>query len=241
VCTRVFTHTPKKPNSALRKVARVRLTTGMEVTAYIPGVGHNLQEHSIVLVRGGRVRDLPGVRYKIVRGALDASRDHVLLKWEPKPGVKKYRVQIATRQDFALNVEDVTTDNTSYAPTLTLSAYLTRQTMYWRVAGVDEGNNVGDYTPAQPIRAAKRLRLAIRGRAVRGRSTRVTVSVSRATGGAVAGATVRVSGAGMRARAARTNRSGKARLVVRPTRPGVVTYRATKSGFQPAVVTTRVR
>jgi small subunit ribosomal protein S12 len=73
VCTRVFTHTPKKPNSALRKVARVRLTTGHEVTAYIPGVGHNLQEHSIVLVRGGRVKDLPGVRYKIIRGALDAA------------------------------------------------------------------------------------------------------------------------------------------------------------------------
>lgn len=73
VCTRVFTTTPKKPNSALRKVARVRLTSGVEVTAYIPGEGHNLQEHSIVLVRGGRVRDLPGVRYKIIRGALDAS------------------------------------------------------------------------------------------------------------------------------------------------------------------------
>ena len=73
VCTRVFTTTPKKPNSALRKVARVRLSSGIEVTAYIPGVGHNLQEHSIVLVRGGRVKDLPGVRYKIVRGALDAS------------------------------------------------------------------------------------------------------------------------------------------------------------------------
>jgi small subunit ribosomal protein S12 len=71
VCTRVYTTTPKKPNSALRKVARVRLSNGIEVTAYIPGVGHNLQEHSIVLVRGGRVRDLPGVRYKIVRGALD--------------------------------------------------------------------------------------------------------------------------------------------------------------------------
>ena len=71
VCTRVYTTTPKKPNSALRKVARVRLTSGIEVTAYIPGVGHNLQEHSIVLVRGGRVKDLPGVRYKIVRGALD--------------------------------------------------------------------------------------------------------------------------------------------------------------------------
>lgn len=73
VCTRVYTMTPKKPNSALRKVARVRLTSGMEITAYIPGEGHNLQEHSIVLVRGGRVKDLPGVRYKVVRGSLDAS------------------------------------------------------------------------------------------------------------------------------------------------------------------------
>src|SRR6202167_6143499 len=73
VCTRVFTTTPKKPNSALRKVARVRLTSGIEVSAYIPGVGHNLQEHSIVLVRGGRVKDLPGVRYKVIRGALDAA------------------------------------------------------------------------------------------------------------------------------------------------------------------------
>jgi small subunit ribosomal protein S12 len=71
VCTRVYTTTPKKPNSALRKVARVRLTNGIEVTAYIPGVGHNLQEHSIVLVRGGRVKDLPGVRYKVIRGTLD--------------------------------------------------------------------------------------------------------------------------------------------------------------------------
>ena len=73
VCTRVYTTTPKKPNSALRKVARVRLTNGVEVTAYIPGEGHNLQEHSIVLIRGGRVKDLPGVRYHIVRGTLDAS------------------------------------------------------------------------------------------------------------------------------------------------------------------------
>ena len=73
VCIRVYTTTPKKPNSALRKVARVRLTNGQEVTAYIPGIGHNLQEHSIVLVRGGRVKDLPGVRYKIIRGALDTA------------------------------------------------------------------------------------------------------------------------------------------------------------------------
>jgi small subunit ribosomal protein S12 len=73
VCTRVYTTTPKKPNSAMRKVARVRLTNGIEVTAYIPGEGHNLQEHSMVLIRGGRVKDLPGVRYHIIRGALDAS------------------------------------------------------------------------------------------------------------------------------------------------------------------------
>ncbi|MDE0882437.1 MAG: 30S ribosomal protein S12 [Myxococcota bacterium] len=73
VCTRVYTTTPKKPNSALRKVARVRLTNGMEVTSYIPGEGHNLQEHSVVLIRGGRVKDLPGVRYHIIRGKLDAT------------------------------------------------------------------------------------------------------------------------------------------------------------------------
>jgi small subunit ribosomal protein S12 len=72
VCTRVYTTTPKKPNSALRKVARVRLTNGIEVTSYIPGVGHNLQEHSVVMIRGGRVKDLPGVRYHIIRGTLDA-------------------------------------------------------------------------------------------------------------------------------------------------------------------------
>ena len=73
VCPRVYTTTPKKPNSALRKVARVRLTNGIEVTAYIPGIGHNLQEHSVVLIRGGRVKDLPGVRYHIIRGALDTA------------------------------------------------------------------------------------------------------------------------------------------------------------------------
>ncbi len=72
VCTRVYTTTPKKPNSALRKVARVRLTNGMEVTSYIPGVGHNLQEHSVVMIRGGRVKDLPGVRYHVIRGTLDS-------------------------------------------------------------------------------------------------------------------------------------------------------------------------
>lgn len=89
VCTRVYTSTPKKPNSALRKVARVRLTSGTEVTAYIPGEGHNLQEHSIVLVRGGRVKDLPGVRYKIVRGTLDTSGVRDRKQARSRYGVKK--------------------------------------------------------------------------------------------------------------------------------------------------------
>lgn len=89
VCTRVYTTTPKKPNSALRKVARIRLTNKMEVTAYIPGVGHNLQEHSIVLIRGGRVKDLPGVRYHIVRGALDTLGVTDRRRGRSKYGTKK--------------------------------------------------------------------------------------------------------------------------------------------------------
>ena len=89
VCTRVYTTTPKKPNSALRKVARVKLTSGIEVTGYIPGVGHNLQEHSIVLVRGGRVKDLPGVRYHIVRGALDATGVQDRKQGRSKYGAKR--------------------------------------------------------------------------------------------------------------------------------------------------------
>ena len=88
VCTRVYTTTPKKPNSALRKVARVRLTNSMEVTVYIPGEGHNLQEHSVVLVRGGRVKDLPGVRYKVVRGTLDAAGVSDRKKARSQYGVK---------------------------------------------------------------------------------------------------------------------------------------------------------
>ncbi len=89
VCLRVYTTTPKKPNSALRKVARVRLTNGIEVTTYIPGVGHNLQEHSVVLIRGGRVKDLPGVRYHVVRGTLDASGVQDRRRGRSKYGAKR--------------------------------------------------------------------------------------------------------------------------------------------------------
>jgi len=89
VCVRVYTTTPKKPNSALRKVARVRLTNGIEVTSYIPGIGHNLQEHSVVLIRGGRVKDLPGVRYHVIRGALDAAGVEDRRKSRSKYGTKR--------------------------------------------------------------------------------------------------------------------------------------------------------
>ena len=100
VCVRVFTQTPKKPNSALRKVARVRLTNGIEVTTYIPGVGHNLQEHSLVLIRGGRVKDLPGVRYHVVRGTLDAvgvagpdAGTFEVRREAPEEGLRKVRLK----------------------------------------------------------------------------------------------------------------------------------------------------
>jgi len=93
VCLKVFTVTPKKPNSALRKVARVRLTNGMEVTAYIPGIGHNLQEHSVVLIRGGRVKDLPGVRYHVVRGILDAGGTEGRKQERSKYGVKREKAK----------------------------------------------------------------------------------------------------------------------------------------------------
>lgn len=93
VCTVVRTATPKKPNSAMRKIARVRLTNGIEVTAYIPGIGHNLQEHSVVMIKGGRVRDLPGVRYKIIRGALDTTGVANRMQARSKYGAKKPKVK----------------------------------------------------------------------------------------------------------------------------------------------------
>lgn len=93
VCTRVYTSTPKKPNSALRKVARVRLTNSIEVTAYIPGIGHNLQEHSVVLIRGGRVKDLPGVRYHIIRGSLDTAGVQDRAQGRSKYGAKKAKAK----------------------------------------------------------------------------------------------------------------------------------------------------
>jgi small subunit ribosomal protein S12 len=97
VCTRVYTTTPKKPNSALRKVARVKLTSGYEVTAYIPGIGHNLQEHSIVMIRGGRIKDLPGVRYHIIRGTLDATGVDTRRQGRSKYGMKRPKKEVVKK------------------------------------------------------------------------------------------------------------------------------------------------
>jgi small subunit ribosomal protein S12 len=116
VCTRVYTTTPKKPNSALRKVARVRLTSGFEVTAYIPGIGHNLQEHSVVLVRGGRVKDLPGVRYHIVRGSLDTAGFKNRTKSRSKYGLKK------TKRVILIKSTNVTSKYTKKTPSYTRSS-----------------------------------------------------------------------------------------------------------------------
>jgi protein-S-isoprenylcysteine O-methyltransferase Ste14 len=171
----------------------------------------------------------------------DVSSRHILLSWEPKAGVKAYRVQISTRSDFATNVENVTTDNTSYAPLMTHLVYVARVPLFWRVAAIDEGNNVGDYTPAQRIGDAKRMRLAARGRAIRGRSTAVSITVRALPGGPLKGVTVRVSGAGVRPRAVRTNRLGRVRFKIRPTRRGKISFRATKTGYMPAMLTQRVR
>jgi len=102
VCTRVYTSTPKKPNSALRKVARVRLTSGFEVTAYIPGIGHNLQEHSVVLLRGGRVKDLPGVRYHIIRGTLDTAGSKIDVNPDLNMGPKLQKINF--KHHFFKNV-----------------------------------------------------------------------------------------------------------------------------------------
>jgi len=167
----------------------------------------------------------------------------VLLSWEPKPGVKRYRVQISSRQDFSPVVENVTTDNTSYAPLLTQPAYRSGNPLsfYWRVAGIDEGNNVGDYTPVQQIGAVKRMRLTARGKLRRRRSTAVSLSVTGSPAAPLKGATVRVSGAGVRLQVARTNGAGRVRFTIRPRRRGTITYRATKAGYEPAVLKTRVR
>jgi hypothetical protein len=169
------------------------------------------------------------------------SGNHVLLSWNWKLGAKDFRVQISQQPDFSTTLEDVTTDNTSYAPLLTHPFYASGGSLYWRVAARDKAYNVGDFTQAQRIDIAQRLRVSVSRPALRRRWTRVVVTVSDPTNKPVAGATVRVSGAGIRAKRGRTNGRGKVSFRIRPRKKGRLLYSATKAGFAAGALSMRVR
>jgi hypothetical protein len=169
------------------------------------------------------------------------SGTHVLLSWNWKLGAKDFRVQISQRPDFSTTLEDITTDNTSYAPLLTHPFYAMGGSFYWRVAARDKGFNVGDWTQAQRIDIAQRLRVAVNRPVFRKRWTRVIVTVSDPSNKRVAGATVRVSGAGLRPRSARTNRLGRVSFRLRPRKRGRLRFSATKAGFAPGALSMRIR
>jgi hypothetical protein len=173
--------------------------------------------------------------------ATSSSGNHVLLSWNWKLGAKDFDVQISQRPDFATTLEDVTTDNTSYAPVLTHPLYVNGGSFYWRVAARDKALNVGDWTQAQRIDIAQRLRVAVNRTPARRRWTRVLVTVSDPLGKAVAGATVRVSGAGMRPKSGRTNGRGRVTLRLRPRKRGRLLFRATKRGFAAGSLSMRIR
>jgi hypothetical protein len=169
------------------------------------------------------------------------SKTHLLFDWEPKAGAKEYRLQVSARRDFQRLVEDVTTHLTSYAPLLTRPQYESGGALYWRVAAVDEERNVGAFTQIQQVRLAERMELDVSRRPTRGRVSRVVVTLKSASGAAVRGATVRASGAGVVGRPARTGRTGKAILRLRPTRRGTLLLRAVRAGFQPVTYTIKIR
>jgi hypothetical protein len=170
----------------------------------------------------------------------DSAKDHVLLSWDPRLGVKEYRVQVASTPDFSRIVETVTTDNPSYAPTMTSYGYGTGN-LYWRVAGVDEDRNQGDWTQVQQIRMQPRLKVMVSGVARHKRASTVRVSVLSATGKRLSGARVKLTGVGVRAVVRKTNRLGQVTFKVRPKRKGKLLVSATKSGYQPAYGSLRVR
>jgi hypothetical protein len=172
----------------------------------------------------------------------DSNPDHVLLSWDPKVGVKQYKVQIAATPDFSRRVEETTTDNAIFAPLMTQSGYAAGGTLYWRVAGVDEDRNQGDWSQPGVIQLLPRMRLSVSGLARHGKRRRFTVRVQKYGGGGwVAGVRVRVTGPGMKPKAGRTNASGKLVFTLRPRRRGRMIFRATKAGYQSASLTVRVR
>ena len=171
----------------------------------------------------------------------DANSDHVLLAWDPKIGIKQYKVQISSTPDFSQTVESVTTDNTSYAPTMTQFGYNAGGTLYWRVAGVDEDRNQGDWAPAQVIRLLPRLKLSVIGVVKRGHMSRIRATVLDGHSKRLYRVVVRVSGGGVKARNVKTNRMGVATFKLKPRKRGTLTFRATKSGFQAAYATLKIK
>jgi hypothetical protein len=169
------------------------------------------------------------------------SGNHVLLSWNWKLGAKDFDVQISQRPDFATTIEDVSTDNTSYAPLLLHPFYVMGGSFYWRVAARDKAYNLGDWSQAQRIDIAQRLRVAVNRTAPRRRWTRVLVTVSDPSGKAVSGASVRVTGAGMQPKSGRTNGRGRVTLRVRPRKRGRLLFRATKQGFAVGTLSMRIR
>jgi hypothetical protein len=171
----------------------------------------------------------------------DAAPDYVLLSWNPKLGVKEYRLEVSGRPDFATTVENVTTENTSYAPKLSDVAYLSGNQLYWRVAGVDADGNVGDFSPAQPLSLLPRLKVTVKGSLRKRRRSTVSVTVKNASGNWMQGVKVHVTGAGVKTQTRSTTMWGVARFTLRPTKRGRVLFTARKSGFQTTGITLRVR
>jgi hypothetical protein len=169
------------------------------------------------------------------------SGTHLLLLWNWKLGAKNYKVQISQRPDFAANVEEVETDNTSYAPLLLHPHYKTGGSFWWRVAAMDKARNVGDFTTAQRIDILKRLRVLVSGRPLRRRWAKLLVRVTDSSAKPVAAATVTVSGAGVRSKRARTNRRGQVTFRVRPRKRGRLLFSAKKAGFGPGALSLRIR
>ena len=172
----------------------------------------------------------------------DADNTHVLLSWDPRLGAKTYKVQVAGTPDFSRRIEETSTDNASYAPTMTQYGYNAGGTLYWRVAAVDEDRNQGDWSSTGQIQMLPRLRLSVTGVARHRKRSRFSIRVEKFAGGALAGASVRVTGPGMRAKGGRTNSRGKLTLFCKPGKKGSkLTFRASKSGYQPAYFTVKVR
>jgi hypothetical protein len=207
---------------------RVRANFPKALTGEVPGPYSASQSFTRTIGEPGNART-------------DSAKDHVLLSWDPRLGAKNYKVQISATPDFTRTVEQATTDNPSFAPLMTLSSYAAGGTLYWRVAAADEDRNQGDWTQIQQIRLQPRLRLTVSGFPRRKRTGTVSARVLDGRGRPLAGALVRVTGAGLKRLAKRTNVTGQVTFKVRPRKRGKLVFSASKAGFQPAYGSLRVR